>query len=258
MVTDPEATAEVGDPRGPAELVAAARDERGETNDRLCLSVEVGELRADVHVDSDHVQPEVERLRDRGPGLGRGKAELRAVVAGADRLVRVRVDTQRDADERPPDSRRRGEHRLVRRVEDDCGVERRRGDEERVVLVVAVDDEIDTVEAGPLRERELARRGDVRADPLIAQQPQQRDVRQRLRPEEHASVADRVSERTRRRPDRVFAEDDERGAVLLRERVRREAAERQPRPVERAGVGEERQHAPIVPVSIGHVEQLLT
>ncbi len=121
-----------------------------------------------------------------------------------------------------------------------------------------MDDEIDTVEAGPLRERELARRGDVRADSLVAQHAQERDVRQRLRPEEHASVADCAANRARGRdaaPDQHGAQGR---AELVGEGRRLDPTERQSRAVQRSRVGEQRQHGRIVPVSIGHVEQLLT
>jgi hypothetical protein len=46
--------------------------------------------------------------------------------------------------------------------------------------------------------------------------------------------------------------------VLLGERLRVDPAERQPRAVDAGGVGEKLQHVPIVPVSMRHVEQLLT
>ena len=56
--------------------------------------------------------------------------------------------------------------------------------------------------------------------PSSRQQPQERDVRERLRPEEDAPVvADRRPERPRARAKRLLAEDDERGAVLLGERL---------------------------------------
>ena len=45
--------------------------------------------------------------------------ELRAVVAGADRLVRVGLDPGRDADQRPRDAGRAGPLDLLERVDDD-------------------------------------------------------------------------------------------------------------------------------------------
>ena len=83
-----------------------------------------------------------------------------------------------------------------------------------------MDDELAAAEPGGEGVRELARRGDVGADPLLAQQPQQGDVGKRLRPEEDATVADGVAERPRTRADGLLAEDDERRPVLLRELAR--------------------------------------
>ena len=118
MVADPEAAAEVGDPRLPAERIAAARRELGEPADRLGLRGEVRELRSDVDVDPEDVDAEPERVGDRLLRLRGRKAELRAVVAGHDRLVRVRVDAEGHPDETPLDACGCRELRLVRSVED--------------------------------------------------------------------------------------------------------------------------------------------
>ena len=99
VVADPEAATEIGDPRRPAERVATRRGERGEPHDRLGLGVEVGELRADVDVEPEHVEAARERILDQRPRLRGRKAELRAVMPGPDRLVRVGVDAERDAHE---------------------------------------------------------------------------------------------------------------------------------------------------------------
>ena len=100
MVPDAEPSAEIGDPRHPTELTLAARRERGEPHDGLRLRVEVGELRADVHVEPEHVEAVLERGLEEHDRLVGRQPELRAMVAGADRLVRVGVDAQRDSDER--------------------------------------------------------------------------------------------------------------------------------------------------------------
>ena len=104
VVPDPEAAAEVRDPRDPAELVAAPCGERREPHDRLGLRVEVRELRADVDVDAEHVETAVERVGDERPRLVGRQPELRAVVPRADRLVRVGVDAERDPDEHALDA----------------------------------------------------------------------------------------------------------------------------------------------------------
>ena len=58
---------------------------------------------------------------------------------------------------------------LVERVDDDQRAERDRALDQRVLLVVAVDDEPLAVEAGALGERELAHRRDVGAEPLLGE-----------------------------------------------------------------------------------------
>ena len=93
---------------------------------------------------------------------------------------------------------------------------------------------------------------------LLAEEPEQGDVRERLGAEEHAPVAHRVAERSRARPDRVFAEDDERRAVRLCELLRRHSAEGQRARIEASRVGKEIWHRPIVPVTVEIVQQLLT
>ena len=258
MVPDPEAAAEVRDPRDPTELVAAPRGERREPHDRLGLRVEVRELRADVDVDAEHVETAVERVGDERPREVGRQPELRAVVPRADRLVRVGVDAERHPDENALDAGVRRERGLVGRVEHDGSARGRRLAEELAVLVVPVDDELVAGEARGVGEGELAGRGHVRADPLLAEEPEQGDVRERLRAEEHAPVAHGVAERSRARPDRLLAEDDERRAVRLRELLGGHPAEGQRARIEAGGVGKEIWHRPIVPVTVEIVQQLLT
>ena len=119
-----------------------------------------------------------------------GKAELRPVMAGADRLVRVGVDAEGHAHEHAADTGRGGELGLVGRVEHDRRALGPRFGEERLVLVVAVDDDLVAPEAGCARERQLARRGDVDPEPLLAEQSQDGHVRERLRSERDVAAAD--------------------------------------------------------------------
>ncbi len=101
--------------------------------------------------------------------LLRRDAELRADVAGSDRLVRVRLDSRRDADEHPLDADLTRALELLDRVEDDVRNSRFRGcGELRVRLVVPVHDDPVGVEPGPPREAKLAERRDIRPDPLLA------------------------------------------------------------------------------------------
>ena len=240
VVTDPEPAAEVGDLRRPAELVAAARDERCEPHDRLGLRVEVLELRADVDMHAEHVEPAVERVGDDRPGLVGREPELRAVVAGPDRLVRVGVDPERDADQDVADPGGGRERGLVGRVEHDGRADLGGLCQEHGVFVVPVHDELVTTEACGGCESELSRRGDVRADPFLPQEPQHGDVRQRFRAVEHPAVPDRGPQCPRVRADRLLAQHDERRPVLLRERRRVDARKRQLRAVESRRVGEQR------------------
>ena len=90
----------------------------------------------------------------RAPALPAARTSTRD--ARSDRLVGVRVDAERDADERPLHACRGGELRLVRRVEHDGCAERRRLGEEGRVLVVPVYDEVVAGEPCRLRECELA------------------------------------------------------------------------------------------------------
>ena len=171
----------------------------------------------------------------------------------------VGVDAERHTDENAPDARTCRKPCLVRSVEHDRRPGGGRGVEERVVLVVAVDHERLAVEPRPQRERQLSPRRDVGANALLAEEPEKRDVGQRLRPEEQPPVvADRRTERPRARPKRRLAEDDERGAVLLGERLGGDPAEAERGPFEGGGVGEQAWHPPIVPVSMEAVQQLLT
>ena len=227
VVPDAEPAAEIGDARDPAELVAARRGKRREPDDRLRLRVEVGELRADVDVETEHVEPALERIRDEGARLAGRKAELRAVVAGADRLVRIGVDAERDADEHPCDSGRGREGCFVGRVENDGGALASRLAQERLVLVVPVDDDLVARQPGGSRERELARRGDVGAEALLAQQPQHGQVREGLRAEDDPAAARGGEHGPRSLAQRLLAVDDERRAEALGELGRRHAAERQ-------------------------------
>src|SRR5437870_414205 len=139
-MADAEAAAEIRDARLPAERIAGRGGERREALDRLRLGGEVRQLRADVHVEAEHVEPTLERVGDRLQSLLRGQAELRPVVPGDDRLVGVRVDSEGDADERLANAGDGGERGFVRRVEDHCRAYGGRGAEERLVLVVAVDE----------------------------------------------------------------------------------------------------------------------
>ena len=221
VVADPEAAAEVGDARLPAELVTARGGERGEAANRLRLGCEVGKLRADVDVEAEDVEAAGERIRDGDASLRRRQAELRAVMPRHDRLVRVGVDAQRDADEDASNTRSCSEAGLVGRVEHDRRVLVGGVAEQRVVLVVPVHDDLGSGEPGAARERELACRGHVGADAFVVEQSQHGDVGKRLRSVEDTTLRTGCrSQRLRLSPNRLLAVDDERRAEALGQLVR--------------------------------------
>jgi hypothetical protein len=116
-------------------------------------------------------RPSTSRPARRGAdGLGRVvlvEPELGAAVAGADRLVRLGLDpgvTRTSTRRTPAAARARARRaRRGRRA-------RRRGRRAQLLvrLVVPVHEQALAVDPGPLRERELAERRDVRAEPSSA------------------------------------------------------------------------------------------
>ncbi len=188
---DPEASAEIGDASLPAERSATGRGECREAADRLCLGCEVRKLRADVDVYSEHVDSPGKRVSQDDLRLLRWKPELRAMVPGHDRLVRIGVDAERDAYQSSFDACASRQPRLVGRVEHHGGTLGGRGREKRLVLVVPVHDELRAREPRLACERELAGRGDVGPDALFAEESEQRDVGEGLGSVEHpAALAD--------------------------------------------------------------------
>ena len=119
-------------------------------------------------------------------------------MAGADRLVRLRLDSRRDADDDAADAGGGRAPGLVERVEDDerAGLGRRA--QLLVRLVVPVHEQPLALDPRPLCERELAQRGDVRAEPLLGEQAHQRDVGERLRPVDDERVRHGPLEHPRR------------------------------------------------------------
>ena len=100
--------------------------------------------------------------------LGR-QAELRPLVRGADRRVRVGLDARRDPHQDPPHTGFCRALDLVEGVDDDeAGARTRGGRQLFVALVVPVHDEPLPGEPGKQRELELAQGRDVRAQPSAA------------------------------------------------------------------------------------------
>ena len=163
------------------------------------------------------VEPAAERVGEQRQRLVGRQTELRAVVTGADRLVRVRVDAERDPHEDAPDAGARGQLRLVGRVDHDRRPCLRSRSEKRRALVVPVDDELGSREPGCERNGELTLRGDVGADSLLAEQAEQRHVGERLRPVDDPARTDGRAQPARTRTQRLLAVHDERCPEALDE-----------------------------------------
>ena len=187
-VADTEPAAHVHDGRRPAELVAAAGRERCEQLDGRRVGGHVGELRADVDVHAGDVEVERQRVADDAESRVGREPELRSVVAGPDRLVRVGLDAEGHADEDAPDARRDGSPGLSFPVEDDGRACIGRRAQLLVRLRVSVHDELLAAEAGRSCERELAERGGVGSDAVLGEEPKQGHVRERLRTVEELCV----------------------------------------------------------------------
>ena len=152
----------------------------------------------------------------------------------------VCVDPKGDPHKHTPDAGVGSEPCLVRPVEHDGRSGRRRPAKEGGVLVVPVHDEVVAMQARGRCESQLARRGDVGADTLVVQQTEQRDVRERLRPEVDAAVADGGTQCACVRPQRLLAEHEERRPELLRQLRGAHPADRELGAVEGRGSWEKR------------------
>ena len=240
-VPDPGPAAEVDERRRPRELLAAAAAERDEAVDGEEALVHPRELRADVHVEADRLE-RVERLPQRPERGVRIEPELRLVVRGLDRLVRLRPDAGREPQEHPPRARARRPRHLVLGVEDDERAGRRGGLELLVRLVVPVEEQPLAAEAGAERELELAEGRDVGAEPLLPEEPQHGHVRKGLDAEGDERVGVDRPVRARLRDERLAAVDDERRPVLGHQLGGLHTAHDEPAVDELRGVRKELEH----------------
>ena len=205
----------------------------------------------DVH--ALDLEPELLRALDLPlGGIGR-EAELRLLVRRLDRAVRHGLDSRRQADEDAPHSRRGRRLRLARRVENDERACLRGRPQLLLRLVVAVEDEPLARDPRRPRERELAEGRDVGAGSLLREQPQQRDVRERLRPVDDERARRGLAVRLHLAPDRSLAVNEERRPVLVGELRRAYAAEGQLAVLDQRGFGKELEHL----ASIGNPMQEL-
>ncbi len=130
----------------------------------------VEELRADVDVQSLDSDPRRPRAADRHERVLGVEPELGAAMAGANRLVGLRLHPRSDTDESSPDSRRSRPLGLVECIEHDERVHISRSAQLLVRLVVPVEENLLAPDAGRPRERELPERRDVGADALLREQ----------------------------------------------------------------------------------------
>ena len=171
-----------------------------------------------------------------------GEPELRLVVRGLDRLVRDRLDARRQPDEHASHAGRGRRAGSSGASSTTVAPASAAAAQLLVRLVVAVEEDALAGDARRLREGELAERRDVGADALVGEHPQQRDVRERLRPVDDERVRRGVAVRARLRADRLLAVDDERRPVLGRELGRGDAAERELAVRRSGGIGEKLEH----------------
>ncbi len=164
---------------------------------------------------------------DRGERVVRDQAELRPMVRRLHGFVRVGLDAGGHPHERPRDSRGRDADGFVERVHDEQRVLLGRELEQAVLLVVAVDDEPLARDPGAACERQLADRRDVGAEPLLAQQPEDGDGRERLRAVGDQRLGGSVAIGARLRPQRRLVVDDERRAEAAGKLDGGDAAEHQ-------------------------------
>ena len=162
-------------------------------------------------------------------------------MSGANRLVRVGLDSRRDARKHALHRRGACTVELLDRVEHDIGGAGFRGRAQLLVrLVVAVDDEPLGRNTGGLGEPELAQCRDVGAQPFFRQEPHDHDVRERLRSVDDECLRSGLAVGARPRTDRPFAIDDEWRAELARELGGGCTADRELAFVNRRAVGKER------------------
>ena len=108
---------------------------------------------------------------------------------------------------------------------------------------------------GP-RERELAEGGDVGAHVLFREQPEQGDIRERLRPVDEDRTRRRLAIRAHLAPDGLLAVDDERRAVPVRQLARAKTTQHQLAAFDQRGFRKEFEH--LASIGIPMQELLLT
>jgi hypothetical protein len=235
-----------------AEAAAEIQDigferERSDAVDRGKRRLRPSELRPDVHVQARNLERGASRGLRRLEHLLERNAELRALVTGPDRLVRLGLDTGCDAEEHAAHARGGRPFHLLERIENDERGARVGCSAQLVVaLVVPVDDQAVSAHTCAARELELAARRDGGADVDRREEAQQGHVRERLRPEHDQGAGRRAAVRADAGADRLLAVDDQRRPERRRELVCRKAADPQAAVGRLRRVGEQLEHGAIV------------
>ena len=140
-------------------------------------------------------------------------------------MVRLGLDSGRQADEDRLDSRLLRPGDLLQRVEHEEGTSVRSRLQLAVRLVVAVKHQPVPRDAGAERELELPEGRDVGAEALSREQAQERDVRKSLGPVDDERIRVHARVRARTRENGIPAVDEQRRPELACERGRAHAAD---------------------------------
>ena len=245
-MADAEAAAEVD------ERAASSRARRGSARRTpraativAAVRVEVGELRADVHVEPGDVEPALERSLDSPQRLSSGgrpnfepwwPVRIASCVSASTPGV-TRTSTRRT----PAAAARLASSGASSTTVAPASAAAARSSSSDLLLPCTTS--WSPVEPGRARERELAERRDVGAEPFLGEQPQHRDVRERLRPVDDERARSRGAEGAGALAQRLLAVDDERRAEARGELGRRDPAERELAVAIAAELGEELEHA---------------
>jgi hypothetical protein len=180
-----------------------------------------------VDVHALDLEPELLRPLDLPLGGLGCEAELRLLMRRPDRAVRHSLDARRQSHEHAPHARDGRCFGLAGRVEDDERAGLRGRAQLLLRLVVAVEHEPLAGNSRRPRERELAEGRDVGADSLLREQPQQGDVRERLRPVDDERARRSLAVGLHLAPDRALAVHEQRRAVPIRELARAQTTQRE-------------------------------
>ncbi len=232
-------------PSSSRHLAAKRREQR----DRLLVSGDVRELRADVDVEACDLEPEIEGALERPErGVGR-QPELRAVMPGLDRLVRVGLDAERHADQHPtpvPSTSSGSSSESSTIVAPGVGG----GQELARRLRIPVHDERSP--SSPAARANASSPAEATSAPMPSSAKSRRSATfgKAFGAVDDERLRHRSPDLARSRAERVLAVDDEGRSEALRELARPQAPEDELAPLDSRGIREELEHPPILPVTL--------